>query len=213
MMAPRLDVIACGDDALRILCGGGNIRHSLAQHLRDLQGWTEIVPGKLDLTVSFDPHTERMTDARARLCVALGNVTKLQLRATRTHLLDADFGGEAGPDLPALAARLGQTEEQLIFLLGQQTLRVDMLGFTPGFTYLTGLDPEIVTERLANPRSSVAAGSIGLITGQLGLYALEGPGGWPIMGRIRAPLFDRAGPEPFLMAPGDSVILRRFPAA
>jgi len=213
MKAPRPDVIACGDDALRILCGEGDIRHSLAQHLKHMQGWTEIVPGKLDLTVSFDPHAERMTGAQARLSAALGNVSTLQPRAARTHILEAGFGGEAGPDLAALAARLGQTEEQVIFTLGQQTLHVDMLGFTPGFAYLSGLDPEIVSERLANPRSRVAAGSIGLITGQVGLYALVGPGGWPILGRIRARLFDRARTDPFLMAPGDSVVLRRIPAA
>ena len=119
------------------------------------------------------------------------------------------FGGEAGPDLAALAERLGQTEEQIIHIFERQTLRVDMLGFTPGFAYLTGLDPALVSERLAHPRARVAAGSIGLITGQVGLYALEGPGGWPIVGRVLAPLFDRTRPDPFLMAPGDEVVIRR----
>lgn len=213
MKAPLPDVIACGDDALRILCGGGDIRHSLAQHLKHMQGWTEIVPGKLDLTVSFDPHAERMTDAQERLSAALGTISMLQPRAARRHILEAGFGGEAGPDLADLAMRLGQTEDEVISRLCQQTLHVDMLGFTPGFAYLSGLDTKIVSERLANPRSRVAGGSIGLITGQVGLYALEGPGGWPIMGRIRLPLFDRARPDPFLMAPGDSVVLRRIPAA
>lgn len=209
MTAPRYEVFACGDDALRILCGEGDIRHDLAEHLKTFPGWTEIVPGKLDLTVAFDPHAERLSEAQARLGVALQILGAAPPRARRQHVLEAVFGGEAGPDLAALAARLGQTEEKIIHILEHQTLRVDMLGFTPGFAYMTGLDPALVSERLANPRARLAAGSIGLITGQVGLYALQGPGGWPIIGRVLAPLFDRARPDPFVMAPGDEVVIRR----
>lgn len=208
-MTARFNVVACGDDALTIRCGAGDIRHSLAQHLVGFPGWTEIVPGKIDVTVAFDPHTERHGDAKARLEAALQTVDAMPPPIARKHVLDAEFGGEAGPDLPALAARLGKAEEQIIHVLERQTLRVDMLGFTPGFAYLTGLDPALVSDRLANPRARVAAGSIGLISGQVGLYALEGPGGWPIMGRILTPLFDRGRIDPFLMAPGDEVVLRR----
>jgi allophanate hydrolase len=209
MTAPRFEVIACGDDALRILCGAGDIRHALAEHLKTLPGWTEIVPGKLDLTVAFDPHAERLGEAQARLGAALQTLVSAPPRTRRQHVLEAVFGGEAGPDLAGLAARLGQTEEQIVVRLEHHTLREDMLGFTPGFAYLTGLDPALVSERLANPRARVAAGSIGLITGQLGLYALEGPGGWPVIGRVLAPLFDSVRPDPFVMAPGDGVIIRR----
>jgi len=209
MTAPRFEVVACGDDALRILCGAGDIRHALAEHLSTFSGWTEIVPGKLDLTVGFDPHAERLGDAQVRLGVALQTLGATPPRGRRQHVLDAVFGGEAGPDLAALAARLGKTEEQIIHTLEHQTFRVDMLGFTPGFAYLTGLDSALVSERLADPRARVAAGSIGLITGQVGLYALGGPGGWPIVGRVLAPLFDRARTDPFLMAPGDEVVIRQ----
>jgi allophanate hydrolase len=88
-----------------------------------------------------------------------------------------------------------------------------MLGFTPGFAYLSGLSPDIVSERLAHPRARVAAGSVGLITGQIGLYALDGPGGWPIIGRILNPLFDRERTEPFVLLAGDNVQLRQAAAA
>jgi KipI family sensor histidine kinase inhibitor len=209
MTAPRFEVIACGDDALRILCGAGDIRHDLAEHLKTFPGWTEIVPGKLDVTVAFDPHKERLVEAQARLGAALQMLGAAPPRARRQHILEAVFGGEAGPDLAGLAMRLRRTEEQIIHDLEHQTLRLDMLGFTPGFAYLTGLDPALVSERLANPRPRVAAGSIGLITGQVGLYALEGPGGWPIVGRVLAPLFERSNAAPFLMAPGDEVVIRR----
>ena len=209
MTAPRFEVIACGDDALRILCGAVEIRHDLAEHLKTFPGWAEIVPGKLDLTVAFDPHAERLSEAWVRLVEALQTLAASPQRTRRKHVLEAVFSGEAGPDLAALAARLGQTEAHIIDSLEHQTLRVDMLGFTPGFAYLTGLDPALVSERLANPRARVAAGSIGVITGQVGLYALEGPGGWPIVGRVLAPLFDRSQADPFLMAPGDEVVIRR----
>ena len=108
---------------------------------------------------------------------------------------------------------MGIAEGALIKQVEQSLLTVDMLGFTPGFAYLTGLAPGLVAERLPSPRTLVPAGSIGLISGQIGLYALEGPGGWPLIGLVRAPLFARASANPFLLSAGDRVILRRAQGA
>jgi allophanate hydrolase len=206
-------IVACGDDALRILCGEGDIRHNLAQKLAGDPRWLEIVPGKRDVTVAFDPHTEPMAQARARLEAALVPDIGLDPAAAATHVFTASFGSAGGPDLAALAARLGLSEAAIIAKVEASALIVDMLGFTPGFAYLGGLDGALVSERLANPRTRVAAGSIGLITGQIGLYALDGPGGWPIIGRVLSPLFDRASPDPFVLRPGDRVVLQRAPSA
>ncbi|MDP1555741.1 MAG: carboxyltransferase domain-containing protein [Hyphomonas sp.] len=206
-------IIACGDDALRILCGEGDIRHSLAQKLAEDPLWLEIVPGKRDVTVAFDPHAEQMSQAWARLEAALVPDIGHDPAAAATHVFTASFGGADGPDLAALAARLGLNENDIIARVEASALIVDMLGFTPGFAYLGGLDGALVSERLANPRTRVAAGSIGLITGQIGLYALDGPGGWPIIGRVLGPLFDRASPDPFVLRPGDRVVLQRAPSA
>ncbi|MEQ9505681.1 MAG: carboxyltransferase domain-containing protein [Hyphomonas sp.] len=209
MNASAFDIIPCGDDALRIVCGAGDIRYALASQLVNDDAWQEIVPGKADLTVAFDPHTESMSAAMARLRDALQSSASFTLPAPRRIELTATFGGAEGPDLEALAERLGRSAEDILTTVEASKLKVDMLGFTPGFAYLTGLDQGLTSERLANPRPRVPAGSIGLITGQIGLYALDGPGGWPIIGRVNTPLFDRFASEPFLLSPGDEVAIRR----
>ncbi len=202
-------IIALGDDALTILCGAGEIRHRIAQALRCGGAWLEVVSGKEDVTVAFDPHAEGLDEAKARLRAQLAALSYVELVEPRTHELIADFAGSTGPDLTSLAERMNVTEDALIGQVEQSVLTVDMLGFTPGFAYLTGLAPELVAERLPSPRPRVPAGSIGLVTGQIGLYALEGPGGWPLIGQLRAPLFDRYSANPFLLSAGDRVVLRR----
>lgn len=209
MMAPAFPVIALGDDALTVLCGPGDIRHTLAHHLASDQSWIEVVPGKQDVTVAFDPHAEGMGLAAARLKRLLVLAALSPALDAKTHSLEAVFGGEDGPDLAALSDRLAIPAAQIMDEVLQSPLTVDMLGFTPGFAYLTGLSPMLSGERLDTPRARVPAGSIGLITGQVGLYALEGPGGWPIIGRLQVPLFDRTATNPFRLAPGDRVFLRR----
>jgi KipI family sensor histidine kinase inhibitor len=209
MNAAEFGITACGDDALRIDCGAGEIRFQLARQLASSDAWLEVVPGKADVTVAFDPHTESMDLAVARLRGSLQSGEPLAPAPTRRMELPAHFGGVDGPDMDMLAQRLGRSPDDIIEAILGSKLTVDMLGFTPGFAYLVGLDPALVSERLANPRPRVPAGSIGLITGQLGLYALDGPGGWPIIGRVSTPLFDRTAETPFRLNPGDEVVIRR----
>lgn len=211
MSAGPFEIKPCGDDGLMVLCGAGDIRHHIARLLQASGGWVEVVPGKANVTVSFDPHAERMAEATERLFVSLGALAAGEVAAPCHHELLAEFGSAAGPDLAAMASKLGCDEADIIRRVEQSTLRVDILGFTPGFAYVAGLDPLLVSERLANPRARVAAGSIGLITGQVGLYALEGPGGWPIIGRVCSPLFDKSAAEPFVVKAGDTISIRQAP--
>lgn len=209
MMLPKFEVVACGDDALRILCGPGNIRHDLAARLSAGGNWTEIVPGKLDLCVAFDPHALSLDAARTRLLQEIATTKPSTARERRSHTLFVEFGGAAGPDLLEITARMAISAAGIIDAVERAELSVDMLGFTPGFAYLSGLDEALVSERLGTPRTRVPAGSIGLITGQIGLYALDGPGGWPIIGKVQSALFDKNAADPFLLRAGDRVVLRR----
>jgi len=208
-MLQKFEVVSCGDDALRILCGPGDIRHDPAAHLSASANWTEIVPGKLDLCVAFDPHLLSLDAARARLLQEISNTEPATARERRSHTLIVEFGGAAGPDLSEIAERLAFPQAGIIDMIEEAELSVDMLGFTPGFAYLSGLDEAVVSERLGTPRTRVPAGSVGLITGQIGLYALDGPGGWPIVGRVQSALFDKSAADPFLLRAGDRVVLRR----
>ncbi|MDZ3822065.1 MAG: carboxyltransferase domain-containing protein [Pseudoxanthomonas sp.] len=198
----------CGDDALRIEPADLHDRHDIALHLRACGTWPEVVTGRTTVTVQVDLARLGLDQARTLLDAQLAGVAPRATRATVPLVLPARFGGEAGPDLDDLAARTGMAAADIVRALCDSPLRVDLVGFTPGFAYLDGVDPALQAQRLATPRRRVAAGSIGLLTGQVGLYALAGPGGWPLVGRICRPLFDGAATPPFLLHTGQPVRLQ-----
>jgi len=91
---------------------------------------------------------------------------------------------------------------ELIALHTGQEYRVDLVGFTPGFVYIGGLDDVLHVPRRRQPRQHVEAGSVGIADGRTGLYALSGPGGWPLIGRTTFKLFDPRAAEPFPIRAG-----------
>ncbi len=115
------------------------------------------------------------------------------------------YGGDEGPDLAWAAERLGMSCEDIVRIHSSKDYRVHMLGFTPGFPYLAGLDERIALPRLDEPRQRVPAGSVGIAGKQTGVYPWESPGGWRIIGRTFEPLFAPFASDPSLIHPGDRV--------
>ena len=115
------------------------------------------------------------------------------------------YGGDDGPDLDFVADHAGITEETVIALHSGTDYRVYMLGFSPGFPYLGGLDERIAAPRLKTPRVLVPAGSVGIAESQTGVYPNAGPGGWRIIGRTSVPLFDVNSSTPSLITPATKV--------
>ena len=107
--------------------------------------------------------------------------------------------GEFGPDLARLASLCGLEADEVVRLHARRTYRIDMLGFMPGFPYLSGLDERLRCPRLSVPRTSIPAGSVGIGDNQTGVYPLSSPGGWNIIGRTPARLFapERGVPIPY----------------
>lgn len=115
------------------------------------------------------------------------------------------YGGEFGPDLDEVASNAGLSPEEIVNIHSEQVYEVSMIGFMPGFTYLSGL-PEILNcPRKQQPRPNVPAGSVGIAGSQTGIYALDTPGGWQIIGQISWKLFDPDRTPPVLLNIGDSV--------
>ena len=124
--------------------------------------------------------------------------------------LEVKFGGENGPDFRAVCDELKLTEQELISAICDAELCVDIVGFTPGFAYISGLPEALTVPRLKEPRKRVPAGSFGIAAGKCGTYALEGPGGWPLIGRVVNRLFNPEREKPFLLSAGQKVrVLRR----
>ncbi len=115
------------------------------------------------------------------------------------------YGGDDGPDLHFVADHAGITEDAVIELHSRTDYRVYMLGFSPGFPYLGGLDERIAAPRLKTPRVLVPAGSVGIAESQTGVYPNAGPGGWRIIGRTSVTLFDVNSSTPSLITPATKV--------
>ncbi len=115
------------------------------------------------------------------------------------------YGGEYGPDLAFVAQHNHLGEAEVIRIHSAREYPVYLMGFTPGFPYLGGMDPAIAAPRLNTPRSRIPGGSVGIAGEQTGIYPVDSPGGWRIIGRTDLRLFDITSEPPFLLAPGDVV--------
>ncbi len=126
-------------------------------------------------------------------------------RAAESRLVEIPvrYGGEFGPDLADVARHTGLTPERVVEMHAAAEYLVYFLGFAPGFAYLGGLPPELATPRLSAPRKRVPAGSVAIGGNQTGVYPIESPGGWRIIGHTDAKLFDPNAAEPVLLRMGD----------
>lgn len=123
----------------------------------------------------------------------------------KTVELPVRYGGDDGPDLEASATRSGLTVQQFIARHSEAEYEVAMIGFAPGFPYLSGLPASLAQPRHETPRLIVSEGAVGIAGGQTGVYPVASPGGWQIIGRTAAKLFRPDEDEPFLLASGDRV--------
>lgn len=170
-----------------------------------IPGVRETVPTYRSLLVVYDPHITAPAVIRSALAEAAAQLASRPLPEGRLVEIPVRYGGDAGPDLEAVARHHGITPAEVIALHTAPTYRVALLGFAPGFAYLLGLDSRLATPRLATPRTRVPPGSVGIAGDQTGIYALSTPGGWRIIGRTEISLFDPFRPEPFYLQAGDRV--------
>ena len=115
------------------------------------------------------------------------------------------YGGEYGPDIQNIAEHAGLSQEEVIQIHSSRDYLIYMLGFLPGFTYLGGLDERLHTPRLANPRIRIPAGSVGIGGSQTGIYPLDSPGGWQLMGMTPVKTYDPSRETPILVEAGDYI--------
>ncbi|MEM6554795.1 MAG: 5-oxoprolinase subunit PxpB [Pseudomonadota bacterium] len=175
---------------------------ALASQLRALDLAEDVVAGLDTVSLRFDP--ENLAALEAALASFKPGQAGFQLES-QTIELSIQYGGEFGPDLTTVCEQSGLSEPAFIAMHSESTHTVEMIGFTPGFSYISGLPDGFAVPRLSQPRSRVPAGSVGVSSDYTGVYALAGPGGWPLIGRIQDQLFDPDSASPFLLRPGHRV--------
>ena len=211
-MARKSAVFFIADDALGIHIGPGNDRHRLAAHLRQSPIWSDIIPGAGGLSVRYDPVNLAPAEAKAQLEEAIAAPGMTAQNVSKHWVIPVCYAPEFALDMDAVCAATGLSEAAIIAHHTEPTFQVDMIGFTPGFAYLKSDGFTLDLPRLPAPRQHVPAGAVGLARGQCGLYALDGPGGWPIIGRTDFALFAPDETDPFRLNPGDSVKFEPTPA-
>ena len=178
------------------------------------KGYIESLPAYASTTIFFDPtivsdaypNSTTSSEAVSHLVEPfLFQADAVDVGRGRLIEIHGKFGNEAGPDLDSIAEAAGLEPKTVIKIFTAATYRVYMLGFLPGFAYMGDVDERIAAPRRTSPRLSVPAGSIGIAGRQTGIYSLESPGGWQIIGRTDMRLFDPFSEEPSLLKAGDLV--------
>ena len=175
--------IALGDRAIRFDRPAGVSARALVRACRAWPGAMDVVVARNDVAVYFaGPPSPGDLASLAQLPADTDPVRDIELRAT--------YGGD---DLDDVARATGLTAAEVIERHSAATYTVDMLGFRPGFAYLTGLDPLLVVPRRATPRPRVPAGSLAIADVYTSIYPSESPGGWNLIGQVAEPMFTQAG--------------------
>jgi inhibitor of KinA len=180
----------------------------LASRLRDrnARGVRDIAPGYCTLGVHYDPLQTDLAALEQAIEREFAALASLEAIAERPVIeIPVNYGGEYGPDLEAVAAHAQCSTAEVIRRHGDRTYRVYMLGFVPGFAYMGRVDSSIAAPRHRVPRERVRAGSVGIAGLQTGVYPVESPGGWQLIGHTTTVMFDPGRDKPSLLAAGDLV--------
>ncbi|KEO84726.1 5-oxoprolinase subunit PxpB [Tumebacillus flagellatus] len=218
-------ITAFGECAVRVELGTGieeSVFHRVAAFTEALQahpfaGLIESVPAFTTVTVFYDP--VRVAEAcffkktpyhavAAHLQHLLQTLQQAEHRPAETVEIPVCYGGAHGPDLEEVARLNGLTPDEVIEIHAGGEYLVYMIGFAPGFPYLGGLSDRIAAPRRAEPRLRIPVGSVGIAGQQTGVYPMETPGGWQLIGRTPLTLFRPDRNPPSLLQAGHIVRFR-----
>jgi KipI family sensor histidine kinase inhibitor len=169
-----------------------------------IAGITETVPTYRSLLVHYDP-VQIGFDALGAKLTALAQLPVPPTTNGRRWKIPVVYGGEHGVDLEDVAKKLGTTTEEIVTRHVAGDYRVAMIGFTPGWSYLSGLEKSLHIPRRQNPRLLTPAGTISIGGVQTGVQCLAGPSGWHLLGRTAVRTYQLHREPIFLLEPGDAV--------
>lgn len=204
--------LPCGDQAVTVEWGSTideNINrqvHAFARKVEALShpAITEVVPTYRSATVHYRPEVFSYEELN-QLLAPLAQGSAEEAEELPVVEIPVCYGGEYGPDLEEVAQHCSLTPEEVIARHTAPTYRIYMLGFTPGFPYLGGMDPSIAAPRRKEPRIQIPAGSVGIAGEQTGVYPIVSPGGWQLIGRTPLRLFDPQREQPILLSAGAGI--------
>jgi KipI family sensor histidine kinase inhibitor len=208
---PRLEVAGIDSLILRLFDSieESNMPWMLAasQRLRSSFGdaLIDLVPSYTTLLLHYDLERISASQAHELIAQAFAGLQPVDTTAGRCHALPTWYDRSVGPELPLLAQRSGFSEAEVIRRHCSHEYQVFALGFAPGFAFMGLVEEALATPRLSTPRKRIAPGSVGIAERQTAVYPVVSPGGWNLIGRSPAQLFDRSIDGYSLLQPGDRV--------
>ena len=222
-MTKSTHIFPLGDSALTVSFGS-DISTILNDQVISLSGFLErnrfaglieTIPAYASLTVCYNvPEVRRAYPTYPTAFEAVRDIVKSSVKdnlpsvekaSGRTIEIPFSFDANDAPDLEFVARHNNLTTGKVIEIFTSRPYRVYMLGFLPGFGYMGEIDESIAAPRLSSPRPRVPRGSIGIAGRQTGIYSLESPGGWQIIGRTKVELFTPENEHPTYLKAGDMV--------
>ncbi|NWA67337.1 5-oxoprolinase subunit B family protein [Pseudomonas reactans] len=210
-MKPRIEVVAIDCLMVRLFdaIAEANMPWMLAATQRLRSGFgaalVDLVPSYTTLMVHYDLGALNPAQARELIDQALTDLQPQTQGSGQCHVLPVWYDLSVGPELSLLSQRSGLAIDDVIRRHSAHEYQVFALGFAPGFAFMGLVDEILAAPRLNTPRKRVAAGSVGIAERQTAAYPVVSPGGWNLIGRTPAKLFDRERDGYSLMQPGDTV--------
>ena len=175
-----------------------------------IEGVTEIIPTYRSILIFYDPFRSDPERLKKAILERENKLGSWEIPPPEIVEIQVAYGDDFGPDLEFVAQHNNLTPEEVIQIHTSGTYLIYMLGFTPGFPFLGGLSEKIFTPRLEKPRQLVPAGSVGIAKNQTGIYPIDSPGGWQLIGRTPIKLYDPTGSPPILLKAGNYLRFKRI---
>ncbi|MBL5782115.1 5-oxoprolinase subunit PxpB [Heyndrickxia sporothermodurans] len=174
------------------------------------EGFGEVIIGYRSILVQYNPLRLSYQQAVELLKYLETNNDSNKYEKRRHIEIPVLYGGEHGPDLESVATYNKLSPKEVISIHSDASYLVYFMGFTPGFPFMGGMSKRIATPRLENPRISIPSGSVGIANNQTGIYPVESPGGWRLIGQTPMRLYDWQANQPFLLHAGDKVTFKEI---